>query len=312
MSSNSNGFLLSLIIPVYNEESGIDHLIQRLDSFINNKFENTEVIFVDDHSSDNSARLLKLECQRNPAYHFIRLSKNSGSHIAIIAGMGVAKGDCAVFLAADLQDPPELIVNMIDKWRDGNKIVWAVRDRIDGISMSTALFSRLFYFFFNKMSYLKLPKTGADFALLDRQVVDALIMSADAKPSLGALINWLGFKQTEILYTKEERRHGKSKWTLSKKINAFIDSIVSFSYAPMRIMIGFGLLVAAFGFLYSLFIVGLNLLGDPVEGWSSIIVAVLILGGTQMIMLGVLGEYLWRNLEESRKRPLYFIEDSSY
>jgi dolichol-phosphate mannosyltransferase len=312
MLNKEDGFLLSLIIPVYNEESGITYLLDELGRFIKQSgFENIEVIFVDDHSIDNSPVLLKEACKTIPGYNFIRLSKNSGSHIAIIAGMAASKGDCAVFLAADLQDPPELIISMVEKWKQGNKVIWAVRDKIEGISITTMFFGRMFYFIFNKMSYVKLPKTGADFALLDKQVVEALLKSADAKPSLGALINWLGFKQTEIIYTKQERKHGKSKWTLSKKINGFLDSIVSFSYAPMRIMMGLGFVVAFIGFLYSILIIILNLLGNPIQGWSSIIIAVLILGGAQITMLGVLGEYLWRNLDESRKRPLYFIEDSS-
>jgi dolichol-phosphate mannosyltransferase len=145
---------------------------------------------------------------------------------------------------------------------------------------------------------------------MDRKVVDGLVQSAGSKPSLGALISWLGFKQTEIPYVKEERKFGKSKWTLSKKLNAFADAFVGFSYLPMRFMSLLGFVAALCGFMYALFVMVMRfIVGDPIEGWASLMVVTLIIGGLQMLMLGVLGEYLWRNLEESRKRPLFLIED---
>jgi len=152
--------------------------------------------------------------------------------------------------------------------------------------------------------------SGADFALLDKKVVSGLVQSAGSKPSLGALIAWLGFKQTEINYVKEARKFGKSKWTLRKKLNAFADTFVGFSYFPMRVMITIGFIAAMIGFLYALIIVGLKLtVGHSLQGWTSTMIVILIMGGLQMLMLGVLGEYLWRNLEEARRRPLFLIED---
>ena len=200
---------------------------------------------------------------------------------------------------------------MIEKWKEGYSVVWAVRDNIEGVSFFSSVFSKLFYRFFNANSSVKLPPTGADFALLDKCVVESLIKSAGSNPSLGGLIAWLGFKQTQIRYIKQARVNGKSKWTLSKKINAFIDAFVGFSYMPMRLMTYFGFLMAASGFLYSLLIIILKLtIGRQIEGWASMMLAILIIGGVQMIMIGILGEYLWRNLEESRKRPLFFVDKS--
>lgn len=305
--------LISLIIPVYNESEGLPDLFARLDRLQRSLAERiqVEIILVDDHSADASGLLIKEACMQRTNYKYLRLSRNSGSHIAIISGLSKASGDCMVFLAADLQDPPELIVQLLDKWKEGNDVVWAVRKSIEGIPMSTSLFSKLFYWLMNAASSVKLPPTGADFALLDKKVCHALIQSAGSNPSLGSLIAWLGYRQTEIEYTKEARKHGRSKWTLTKKLNAFMDAFVGFSFVPMRLMMYFGFAMALLGFLYATFIIVMKLIvGKAIMGWASIMVAVLILGGAQMIMLGVLGEYLWRNLEESRKRPLFLFEDS--
>ena len=302
--------MLSIIIPIYNESENIPILIDRINNLISCINRETEVLLIDDHSFDQTPVLLKEYCKKNQNFKYIRLSKNSGSHIAIIAGLQHCKGDIAVFLAADLQDPPELITEMLVKWQDNNDVVWAVRETRHGVSFVEKCFSRLFYMLFNISSDISLPPKGADFALLDRKVIDALLRSIGSKPSLGALIAWLGFKQTEILYTKELRKFGKSKWTLSKKINAFTDAFVGFSVLPLRAMSYIGFSIAFLGLLYSLFIVSLRFVsGQPIIGWTSIMVAVTILGGLQMLMLGVIGEYLWRNLEEARKRPLFLIED---
>jgi dolichol-phosphate mannosyltransferase len=271
---------------------------------------NVEVLLVDDHSTDGSPALMHRLCAERDYLKFIRLSRNSGSHVAIIAGMKYCKGDAAVFLAADLQDPPELVEDMIVKWEEGYDVTWAVRAERRGVSRTSVFFSNMFYRLLNSTTDIHFPKKGADYALMDRKVVDGLVQSAGSKPSLGALISWLGFKQTEIPYVKEERKFGRSKWTLSKKLNAFADAFVGFSYLPMRFMSLVGFVAAFSGFSYALFVVVMRfLVGHPIEGWASLMVVTLIIGGLQMLMLGVLGEYLWRNLEESRKRPLFLIED---
>jgi len=306
---------LSIVIPVYNEEGNLSELSSRLNQLVStlqSKNIDPEIIIVDDHSDDNSLSFLKELCQKSGTYNFIRLSKNSGSHVAIIAGFSYCTGDAAVFLASDLQDPPELIIELIEKYSKGYQVVWAYRKKIEGISLFTRMSSAIFKNIFNKTSNLSTPFAGADFALLDRKVYRAVVASAGSKPSLGALITWLGFKQSGVEYVKQERRHGKSKWTMQKKVNAFIDAFVGFSYKPMRFMTLLGVLTAAVGFLYSLVVIFIRLFyKTQIEGWASLIVVVLILGGVQMLMTGVLGEYLWRNLEESRKRPLFFIEEQS-
>jgi dolichol-phosphate mannosyltransferase len=304
--------LLSLVIPCYNEAIGIPALISRLLEMKKGLegVADVEFIFIDDHSTDETPKLLKQIATEHSFVKFIRLSRNSGSHVAIIAGMSHANGDAAVFLAADLQDPPEMIAQMFEKWQEGFDVVWAVRTERPGISKISLFLSNSFYYLLNRMTNMKFPSMGADFALIDRRVMKGLVSSAGSKPSLVALIVWLGFKQVELPYVKEERQFGTSKWTLSKKLNAFADAFVGFSYLPMRFMSLLGFAAAFCGFLYAVFVMIMRfIVGDPIEGWASLMVVILIIGGLQMLMLGVLGEYLWRNLEESRKRPLFLIED---
>lgn len=305
---------LSLVIPIFNEEESLPHLRARLDGLMRElePAMRVEVICVDDHSSDNTTAYLRQLGQEDPRYRYLRLASNSGSHIAIVAGLGQTRGDCVAIIAADLQDPPELIPQMLARWREGHQVVWAVRAEREGISFAERLTSQTFYRLLNTFSDVKLPPTGADYSLLDRAVVDALLASVSANPSLGLEVARLGFNQTEIPYVKAERRYGRSKWNLRRKLNAFADAFVTTSYMPLRIMSYIGLVASAFGFLYALVIVLLRVVGGiGIEGWSALMVVVLVFGGVQMIMLGVIGEYLWRTLEHSRRRPLYFIEEAS-
>lgn len=304
---------LSIIIPVYNEEAVLPALIGRLRGFLVRLAPlDVEIILVDDHSTDRSPELLKEICRSDARFRYARLAKNGGSHVAILAGLVQARGECAVFLAADLQDPPELILRMLDLWRAGHHIVWAVKDEREGVSKIDLFLSNLFYRLLNLLGELNLPPRGSDFALLDRKAVEALLQSAGSNPSIAGEIARLGFSSAQISYTKEKRAAGDSKWTLKKKLTAFADAFVSFSYAPLRAMSYLGMLFSLLGFLYALAVVAVRLTTrTPVQGWSSLIVVVLVLGGVQMMMLGVLGEYLWRTLEAARQRPTYFLEETS-
>lgn len=303
---------LSIVIPVYNEEQGLPALFDRLGTFIQTLGgTSVEVLFVDDHSADRSPAMLATACRKNPTWRFLRLSSNRGSHIAISAGLEHCRGRCAVFLAADLQDPPELIPNMLARWREGYQVIWAVRDEREGVSWFEKTMARSFYTLFNRLAQVSLPPSGSDFALLDRAVLDAVRRSAGATPFLMGEIAQVGFRQTSIGYVKEERKFGETKWNLRKRLKLFADAFVSFSYFPLRAMSTIGMIASFIGFLYAAFVAGLRLtVGTPIDGWASLMVVVLVLGGFQMIMLGVLGEYLWRTLEQARQRPRYFIEES--
>jgi glycosyltransferase involved in cell wall biosynthesis len=304
---------LSIVIPVFNEEAVIPTLVERLRSFAERLAPLiTEIILVDDHSADSSPALLRELCGRDPMFRYARLARNCGSHVAILAGLGLARGECAVFLAADLQDPPELILQMLDLWRRGHHVVWAVREEREGISRTDIFLANTFYRLLNLLGEVNLPPRGSDFSLLDRKVIDALLKSTGSHPSLGGEIARLGFSQAQINYTKEKRVAGSTKWTFERKLRAFADAFVSFSYAPLRAMSYLGMLCSLLGFAYALLVIILRLITHtPVQGWSSLIVVVLLLGGVQMMMLGILGEYLWRTLEAARRRPIYFLEEST-
>ena len=244
--------------------------------------------------------------------HGIRLARNFGSHMAITCGLHHAKGDCAVVLAADLQDPPETLPELLNKWEEGAHVVWAVRAQREGEKVSRLAFSRLFYFLMRHLIGIKeLPATGADFFLVDRRVLDAFGQFTETNVNIIALITWMGYRQTSITYTKQARLYGSSGWALKKKLKLVVDSVTSFSYAPIRTISYVGFLVAVLGFCYAAYLIIHALRGNLVQGWSSLMVVVLVMGGVQMMMMGVLGEYLWRALDEARRRPPYVIEAST-
>lgn len=304
---------LSIVIPVFNEEAVLPALRERLCSFVERlRPLVTEIILVDDHSSDRSPEILKQFCQENRMFRYARLARNSGSHVAILAGLEQARGKCAVFLSADLQDPPELILQMHDLWRSGHHLVWAVREERQGVSSLDVFLANSFYRLLNLLGEVNLPPRGSDFALLDRKALDALLQSACSDLSLGGEIARLGFSAEQITYTKERRAAGNSKWTLKRKLKAAADAFVSFSYAPLRAMSFLGMACSLLGFAYAFLVIVVRLMTrTPVQGWASLIVVVLVLGGVQMMMLGILGEYLWRTLESARHRPIYFLEETS-
>ncbi len=304
---------LSIVIPVFNEQESLPALFERLDALCSQLADTpVEIIFVDDHSADNSPQLLRQQCQSDPRFRFVRLSSNSGSHVAIFAGLEQCRGKCAVFLAADLQDPPELVIEMLRVWRNGAHVVWAVRKERQGISLRERLFARAFYTLFNRLAHVTLPPEGSDFTLIDRRALDAMKQSTAASSFLMGAIAQVGFRQESVDYVKEERRFGVTKWNLRKRLRLFADAFVACSYFPLRLMSYLGLSLSVLGFLYALVVIGLRVfVHTQASGWAALMVVVLLLGGVQLTMLGVLGEYLWRTLEEARRRPPYFIEDGS-
>lgn len=271
-----------------------------------------EWLVVDDHSSDTTFDVLRQIAASHARVRGTRFARNSGSHAAIACGLHAARGRCAAVLAADLQDPPEVLPLLLDEWRQGAQVVWAVRNTREGEKARTLAFSRLYYSLMRRIAGLpQMPSSGADFLLMDRRVVDAFRQFGEANVSLLALITWMGFRQRTIGYTKQARLHGRSGWSLDKKLKLVIDSITSFTYVPIRLMSYTGFVVAFLGFAYALFVAWNAITGVPVTGWSSLMIVVLVIGGLQMLLMGVLGEYLWRALDESRRRPRYLIEDST-
>ena len=302
--------VLSVVVAAYNEEGNVPLLYDRLLAldWAALKLE-PEFVFVDDHSQDKTPQVLASLAARDPRVKVLRFSKNFGSHKAFTAGLEHCTGVAAVILAADLHDPPETIPQLVAKWREGAKVVWAVREDREGESLATRLLSRLYYFLMRRMAEVRPPRKGADFLLLDRVVVAELRKAPEKHTSLLSLIQWMGFDQAEIVYTKAARHSGRSNWTLSKKLKLAVDSFVSFSYVPLRLASACGLLFAFSGFLYAAVIaVRAIALGSPVQGWSSLMCVLLIVSGVQLVILGILGEYLWRTFDEARGRPRYIVE----
>ena len=303
---------LSLVVAAFNEQENLPRLYERVCA-INWAALGVEIelIFVDDHSRDRTPQVLCELAARDSRVKWLRFSRNFGSHKAFTAGLEHATGDAAVILAADLQDPPETVPQLLEKWRAGAKVVWAVRGEREGETFFTLLFAKIYYRLMRRYAVAEMPETGADFLLMDRLVLDALRAAPERNTSLLALIQWMGFNQAQIIYTKAARTAGVSKWTFSKRLKLALDSFVSFSYAPIRLMSMFGFSFALLGFLYALFLIVRRIFfGNVIEGWTSLVCVVLILSGVQLIMLGVLGEYLWRTFDESRRRPRYLIEAS--
>lgn len=301
--------VLSVVTPAYNEADNLPSLFERLSQVLGSLEVDWEWIIVDDHSSDGTFAAVRSLVSEDPRVRGFRFARNHGAHTAITCGMHYARGDCAVVMAADLQDPPETLPELLAKWQAGAQVVWAVRAHREGEKARTVGFSRLYYWLMRRVVGMKeMPVTGADFFLIARPVIDALNQFNESNTSLMALITWMGFRQDTITYDKQARLHGQSGWSLEKKLKLVVDSVTSFTYLPIRLMSFLGVIIALLGFLYAGWVIINAMTGRPAFGWSSMMVVLLVVGGIQMIMMGVLGEYLWRALDESRRRPRYILE----
>lgn len=302
---------LSIVIPAHNEAGSIVLTLREILSVIERlpALQSFQVIVVDDHSSD--ATYAAVESFDDSRVGCLRLARRSGSHTALRAGLRRASGDAAVCMSADGQDAPSALEEMVAQWRDGRKIVWALR-RTRGdepwlIRRPAQVFYHMLAWAVGRAEY-GIDLSRADFFLLDRTVVEAINSCPERNTSLFGLLAWIGFDQGCVEYNRRERRAGASKWDFRSKLRLANDWIVAFSGLPLKMMSWTGFAVAAVGFLYALVVVFNFFRAGSVQGWSSMMVAVLLLSGVQMMMVGVIGEYLWRTLDESRQRPLCFVE----
>lgn len=309
--TNRSGTLVSIVVPVYHNASSLADLHDEFQNLANrNPSEKFEFVFVDDGSRDASFDVLCRLAANDARIRVVKLSRNFGSNAALVAGLGHAKGDVVACIAADLQDPPELIDEMLAAWRQGSKVVLAARSSRDD-SPLTQILADTFYALFRRLAVKSMPKHGFDFFLIDRQLVNLINQIQESNVYLMGLILWLGFDPKVIYYHRRAReaKYGTSMWTLVKKIKYFIDGFVAFSYVPVRACSTIGIAFSILGLLYALEIVVARIcFGVRVEGWSSLMVILLLVSGVQMLMVGVIGEYLWRNLEETRRRPRYIVE----
>jgi dolichol-phosphate mannosyltransferase len=300
---------LSVVIPCYNESDNISATIAEVLSRAAGLFELCEIIVVDDHSTDDTFE--RAGAAKGATVRCLRLSRRSGSHIAIRVGLGVATGDVVLCISADGQDNPAELPLMLKKWREGAQIVWALRRERSGEPFHQKLFAQMFYRllrFFNRPEDPSIDLSRADFYLLDRRVVDAILSCGERVTSLFGLVAWIGFRQDSVVYDRRLRRRGSSKWNFRRRIALALDWIVAFSWLPLRFSGILGLVIATAGGLYAIFVVVLKFLGGTVEGWSSVMVTVLVLSGIQLLILGTIGEYVGRGLDEARKRPIAFVE----
>jgi dolichol-phosphate mannosyltransferase len=304
--------LVSLIVPALDERDNVEAMLARFGEIgAAHPDHDFELVLVDDGSTDGTAERFEELAPPDLRYAVVRLARNFGSHYAISAGFAEAAGDCAIVLGADLQEPPELIGRFLDEWHAGNEVVWGVRENRAKVSLPTRLFShgfsRLFHRFADIKSY---PEEGPSGVLCDRVVIDVLVQLPERNRNTYGLIAWLGFRQTRVGYTQLARNAGNTKWTRGRLLKLAIDSFIQFSTAPLKAMTWAGIGVASAGFVFALVLVVRGVVGERgPEGYTTLMVVVLVLGGLQLITLGALGAYLWRTVEETRGRPLFVLRD---
>jgi dolichol-phosphate mannosyltransferase len=302
---------LSIVVPCYNEEAVLPELHRRLVSVLEQVADiGFEIIYADDGSSDDTSEILRKLQSSDPRVRVVSLSRNFGHQIAVTAGLEHASGEAAVIIDADLQDPPEVIPEMIERWCDGYQVVYGLRARRAGETTFKRWTAKAFYRLINRLSEIEIPLDVGDFRLLDRRVVDVLLAMPERDRFLRGMVSWIGFKQVAVIYDRAPRRAGQSKYPVMKMLRFAVDSVISFSFVPLRlaIWVGFGAIAASFaGIVYALVIRLYTT--DWVRGWTSIFTAVLFLGGIQLITLGIVGEYVGRIYAEVKLRPLYVVRD---
>lgn len=299
---------VSIIIPCYNEAGNIKVLYQKILEQVNKLGIGYELIFIDDGSIDETFNIIKSLHKENPNVKSVSFSRNFGHQAAIIAGLDFCKGDCAIMMDADLQHPPELIPKMISLWEDGFEIVNTIRDETSGQTFFKKLTSRGFYKLINMISKTKIEAGSADFRLLDRKVVESFKEIGEYSIFIRGMVNWMGFNSTQIHYSSSERFSGVSKYSIRKMISFALDGITSFSSMPLHISMVLGLLISLLSFIYLVYALYIRFFtNEALEGWTSIIISVLFIGGIQLISIGILGEYLGKIFYEVKKRPRYII-----
>ncbi|MDW7739720.1 MAG: glycosyltransferase family 2 protein [Bacillota bacterium] len=299
----------SVIVPLFNEEEVIEETHRRLSEVMEKTGEAYELIFVDDGSRDRSREIICGLCKNDPHARLIGFSRNFGHEAATSAGLSRAGGEAIVIIDADLQDPPEVILEMIDKWREGYKVVYGKRKVRKGENIFKRATASIFYRLLNALSSISIPMDTGDFRLIDRQVCRAMRQMPEKNRFIRGMVSWVGFKTTAVEYVRDERWAGETKYSFSKLLALAWDAVTSFSYKPLKLATYVGFILSFASFVY-LIVVIVQRIGDPtaVPGWASIVVINLFFNGVILIMLGILGEYLGRIFEETKNRPLYIIE----
>jgi polyisoprenyl-phosphate glycosyltransferase len=300
----------SIVVPVYNEEEVIHETYRRLTEVMRSTKEAYELLFVNDGSKDRTAEIIKEYSEQDPAVVLLDFARNFGHQIAITAGMDYARGEAVVVIDADLQDPPELILEMIEKWKQGFDVVYAKRTKRKGETYFKKQTAAMFYRFLRAMTDIDIPLDTGDFRLLDRKVCNQMNSIQEKNRFVRGLVSWVGFKQIAVEYERDERLAGESKYPLKKMLKLSMDGITSFSYKPLKLASYAGVTLSGVGFIYLLVVLYLKLFTDStITGWSSLIVIQLFFSGIILIILGMIGEYIGRIYDETKNRPLYIVRE---
>ena len=302
-------FLLSVIVPMYYEQEVARECHRRLTSVLDGKYE-YELLYVNDGSTDNTLPILKEIAAQDKRVRVISFSRNFGHQVAVTAGVHHARGDALVIIDADLQDPPELIPDMVEMWQDGWEVVYAKRKKRKGESAFKLFSAKMFYKTLNFLTDIDIPADTGDFRLIDRKVAEAFKQMPERSRFIRGMIAWLGFKQTPIEYERDARFAGETKYPLKKMLKLASNGILSFSTQPLRLVMQVGMLAVLVSLALLIYAIVAKATGHADTGWASLMVTVTFLGGVQLISVGVLGQYLARMFEESKNRPLYVISET--
>jgi polyisoprenyl-phosphate glycosyltransferase len=303
---------LSVIIPIYNEEQNIPVLYERMKHVMENLGLTYEFLFINDGSRDRSMQLIRELAKKDDAVHFINFSRNFGHQIAVTAGLDACKGEQVVIIDADLQDPPELIAEMRAKMEEGYEVVYARRNKRKGENFMKRWTAKMFYRTLAKITSIEIPLDTGDFRIMDRKIVDVLKKMPEQQKFLRGQISWAGFRQTYIAYDRDQRNAGETGYTYKKMMRFALDGITSFSNWPLKVATISGFVVSGITFLIALYALYSRFVTkDYVPGWTSLILAVLFIGGVQLITIGIIGEYISRLSANVRNRPLYVVADSN-
>ena len=303
--------VISIVVPCYNEEGNIEILYKKIKNVL--PHEKIEYIFVDDNSSDNTLSIIENLSKTDSSVKFISFSRNFGHQNALRAGLQYASGNCVISMDADLQHPPEMLQSLIDKWSEGYDIVYTVRKDIENVSAFKKLTASVFYKLMNRFSEVEIKKGSADFRLLDRKIVDILVEDiTEYHLFYRGLISWIGYKQIGIEYVPHARFSGKTKYALRKMLSFAANGITSFSIKPLKVAVLLGILISFVSVIYAIYVLYISIFTDTaIEGWTSVILSVLFIGGINMILLGIIGEYIGKLYIQSKKRPYFLIKKTN-
>jgi len=300
----------SVVIPAYNEQEVITETYKRLTAVMTGMSEPYELIFVNDGSNDKTAQLIAEICSNDPSVRLINFSRNFGHMAAISAGMEHSRGQAIFIIDADLQDPPEVFPEMAEKWKEGYHVAYGKRIKRKGETAFKRLSAKIFYRFIRQMTTIDMPPDTGEFRLIDRKVCDAINRLPEKSRYIRGLVSWVGFKQTEVQYVREERFAGETKYPLRKMITFAIDAITSFSHKPLKLATMVGMLISLLSFLYMLYVFYQVIFTDQtITGWASTVAIILFTQGIVLMLLGLMGEYIGRIYSELQNRPLYIIQE---